>query len=318
MAQGSVGFIGLGLETTWGTAVAATDYFKAMSENLTATKDRFEVENIVNTMTEPDDSGGVERVAGQIVATGHPVSIGHFLAGTFGQSSVAIVLSSELWAVSFQAREMDVSTANSLPGYTIEVFRDVTSSQQYDGCVFAGCEFSIAPNQGLQATANIIGKGTQNIAATTATFPGSPTGYFSFDTASLSIGGAGTAVIEALTISVNNNLEGIPALEATKEISKIKRSGPVTTNLSGTLSFDDITEYNRFINQDEFAMTVNMTKADSFSILFDIPRMIYTAFPLGIGGRERLTVGFEGKARYLTTSAAAMVVTLTTVKSDFT
>jgi len=134
---------------------------------------------------------------------------------------------------------------------------------------------------------------------------------------SLALGGSATALIEALTIRIDNQCEGIPGLIATSDLSKIRRRGPVLVRMSGTLDFADLTEYANFVNQTEQTVKVYVTKASSFSMLFDIPRMVYSAFPVAMTGRERITVDFEGMCRYHVGSQSSIKVSLTTTKSDY-
>jgi hypothetical protein len=192
----------------------------------------------------------------------------------------------------------------------------VTTSQEYTGINFTGGSFAITPNNPMSATFDVIGKSAGHVAKTTPSFP-TPDGFFDFTTASIQIGGAATPQFESVTIGVTNTFEGIAALDNSNEISKIKRAGAVLTSIEGTLSWDNITDYLSFINQTEQEFVVSLFLASSFSIIFDLPRVVYTAFPLGIPGRERQTVGFTGKARFHTGSSSAMEVRLTTSKSDF-
>lgn len=314
---GMLGHVGIGKETTWGTAVTATDYFESLNEGITAVPDRFETRNIVGGMYEPDDEAGVLRIAGDVTLPGHPVPLGHLLYGALGNNSGSVVVSGFLFENKFNVKASDTSSLHPLPSYTFEVFRDVGSAQQYDGVQFAALTMAVQPNQELRCTASIIGKGTQNIEATTPSFPGSPVGFFQFDTASISLNGTGVSIVEALSVAIDNQLEGIPALNASTEIARVKRTGPPTVRVSGTVVLEDIVEYQKLINQTEFPMVINMTKANSFTLMIEVPRLVYTGFPLGMAGRERQTVSFNATGRYHTGSAAAIEVTLTNTKSDY-
>src|SRR3989304_4623265 len=108
MGYGFSGHIGLAKEVTFGTGVAAADYVEGLSEGQSFEFDRFDTKNIIGTLAEPDDTAGVVRVAGDIVAAAHPVSVGHFLKGFFHNSSITIVASGNLWKTSFAT-----STTNS-------------------------------------------------------------------------------------------------------------------------------------------------------------------------------------------------------------
>ena len=317
MAAGTIGFIGLGKETTFGTPVAATDYILALSENITLTKDRFELTNINNRFTEPDDMAGLDRYAGQVVFPSDPTALGFFLRSVFGTMSGSVVLSGFLWKNEFTTALADFSANSPVPPYTFEVFRDVTSSNQYAGGVVNQLTLASQVNQELRVSAGMIFKTSSVIAKSAASYVSSPTYPFAFDTASISIAGAGSAIVEAMTVTIDNQLEGIPVINASTEIVKIRRKGFQSVRLSGTVGFENLTEYNIFKAQTEQRIFAHFFRASSFSLLIDMPRVVYSSFPLGIPGRDRLTVGFEGIARYHAGSAQAIKVDLTNTKSNY-
>lgn len=316
-AQGFLGFIGLAKEVTWGTAVAATDYSEAFSENVTLSKDRFDLKNMSGTYAAPDDAVGLDRVAGQIVVPGYPTVLGMLLKGALNTVSGTIVSSGLLYRTDFISTTSEFSSTAPSQPYTLEIFRDVTSSNQYAGCIVNQLQLKISPNLPLELTASFIGQSAGLIAKTTPTFTGSPLAPFTFDTCSASIGGSGNARLENATVTINNNLNGIPALNASALIARVRRSQQQMVEISGQFDFTDATEYQDFVNQTERAIKLTMTKANSFQFVVEMPRVVYTAFPLGVSGKDRLTVSFTGKARYLTSSGLAISCQLTTTRSNW-
>ena len=316
-AQGHLGFLGFAKETTWGTAVAATDYAELMSEGISTTRDRFPTRNIFAGFHEPDDYAGLFRSAGPTVMDGNAVSIGHLLKAVFNNASASVVQSGSLFTMNFTTTKSEFADGVPRQPYTLEVNRDVTSSFQYSGAIANRLTLALAPNQGLRTTVEWIAKSRALIAKTTPTFPASPSAPFTFDTASISLGGSATARIEALTLTVDNRLEGIAALNNSTAIARVRSAGPQMIKVSGTLDFIDVTEEEDFINQTERALQLNLTRANSFALLIDIPRFVYTAFPVGMSGPGRQTVAFEGTARYLASSLSAIGVQLTTTKSNY-
>ncbi len=318
MTYGFAGHLGIARETVWGTPVAAADYFKALSESIPTDIARFDTINIHGAFNRPKDSAGIHSHAGDIVAAANARGgLGFFLAGALGINSVTEVLSGVLFTNRFTTVQADFGSLNALTPYTLEVFRDVTSAQQYAGVQFNGLELSVAPNGPLQVTARIIARSMLNIAATTPTFVNSPAEPFTFDSTSLQLpAGSGKPEIEALTIAIDNQLEGIPGLdvagEANPVVTKIRRSGFQNVTVNGTLEFRTITEFNDFINQTEQRMVVSWFKANSFQLIVDIPQLVYTAFPVGMPGASRLTVDFTGQGQYHTGSAQSIDVQLTT------
>ena len=316
-AQGYRGFFGLAKETTWGTAIAATDYIELLSESLTTGIDRFPTRNIFNGWYEPDDYAGLRRSAGGIVHAGHPLSVGFLLKAAFTNNSISTVLSGFLYRNTYTGVKSEFADGVPRQPYTLEVFRDINSSHQYAGAMLNRLELALAPNQDLRCTAEWLARSQLMIAATTPTFPASSTDPFAFDTASVQLAGAANTRVEALSISIENQLEGIPTLNNASTIARVRTTGPQMIRIRGTLDFPDFTEQQDFINQTERALSLNIFKSNSFNLLVEVPRMVYSAFPVGMPGRGRLTVAFEGMARYLSSSAAAIMMVISNTKSNY-
>lgn len=312
-------FIGYAKESSGGTPVAASNYVEAMSENLTDTRDRFETRAIVGRYSEPDDEAGIRRVAGNITAQAHPVDIGYFLLAALGTNSQTVVLSGSLWQNDFTPRQSDFDTVFPLQPYTFEIFRDVTSSQQYSGVCCSKFELSVAPNQAVMMNSDWIGVSALNIAKTTPTYPGSPLRGFTFDTASLSIAGVSNVLFESFTMSIDNQFEGVPTLNNSTFIRTMRRTGPPMVRVSGNLAFENITEYQNFVSnpQTEQRFVCSVTRADSFRMVIDVPRVVYTAFPLGMAGKQRAVISYEGMGRYNVGSATTLRIGLTTTRSFY-
>lgn len=314
---GMKGFFGIGKETTWGTPVAVTDYAELLSESLSEGIDRFEVKNIFGGLYEPADVAGIHRIAGDISLAGYPLILGHLLKAAMNVNSQSVVLSGSLWTHRFNTPQGDFSADAAGVPYTVEMNRDQTSSHQYGGMNLDRLVMALAPNQDLRLTASFVGKSAALLTATTPTFPGSPSDPFTFDTSSIQLGGSATSRIEALQISIDNQLEGIPALNGSTNIARIKRRGPQMVRLSGTIDFPDSTEYLDFKNQTQRAFKLALFKTTSFHFLIDIPQFVYTAFPLGTAGRDRGLIQFDGRAQFLVASNTAATFQLTTTKSNY-
>ncbi len=316
-AQGFLGFLGIAKETTWGTPVAASDYVELMSENLSTTIDRFPTRNIFGGFYEPDDYAGARRTAGSVVHAAHPVSLGHLFKAVFNNSSASTVLSGFLWTMNYTSTKSEFADGVPRQPYTLEINRNVTSSHRYSGAICNKLTLALAPNQDLRVTAEWLAQSRTLLAATTPTYPASSVDPFTFDTCSVSVGGAGNARFEAFTLVVDNGLEGILSLNNTNQIASIRYRDVQMIRIRGTLDFPDVTEEQDFINQTERAMTLSLTRAQSFQLVMSIPRFVYTAFPMGMSGRGRLTVGFQGNARYQASSLSAIGMQLTTIKSNY-
>lgn len=293
---GMMGYVGFGRENSGGVAVAPSYFFMALSESLTFNFERYELANIAGQLAEPDDRAGIGRVEGDISAVFDPPVAGHILRGAIGSASVTS-LGGGLWRHDFSppaVSQWDSRFAQA--PFTFDIYRDVGSSQSYYGVNINRLELSLQPNQALQFTIGVLGIGMANRAASTASYYSLTP--FTFDQASLTLGGAPDFDIESFTFTVDNALEGVPTLGGVNAIRKIRRSDFVKASLSMTLGFEDIVELNRFMNQTEVAMNIFMrSSGGSFALELDLPRLIYTSHPTGVGGRGRQTVTIDAKCR---------------------
>ena len=320
MSYGFAGYIGIGKVTASSGLTAAqttTDYIKALSEAINLDYDRFQTTNIHGNYYEPDDEAGMGRVSGNIVVPVHPVSFGHILMGTFNRSTVTTVLSGFLWKSVFTTVSSDAASDSAGQPFCFEVNRDSSSSFRYAGINITTLEINYAPNQDVRATVGVVGRNASSVTKTTPTFPSSSSSPFTFDTLSLSTGGTGTTKIEALRISIDNQIEGLATLGNNTNIIRTIRRGPQTIRLAGTMNFTSFTDYNNFVNQTEQEWIVSVFKASSFQLDITLPRVVLNTFPINMSGRERISVNFTGMARYHTGSGTAINIALTTTKSDY-
>lgn len=313
-----------GITTANTTVIGATvvgGAVEALSENLGMTLDRFDTVNIHGALYEPDDDAGIRRVSGDISAAAHPETVGFFVAGALQRSS-STSLAAAFTRTVFTTPTSDHHTSAAVQPYTVEVFRPSTgagtTSFRYIGCCLNTLGLSFAPNQDVRLAATFIGYNVDTITKTSPTFSNSPTTAYNFVTSSIEIAGAAASTVEALNVTIDNQLESVVALNGTDKISTIVRRGPQMVKVTGTMQFADFTNYNNFVNQTEFALRATVTKAASHQFVVDIPRCVFTAHPQALAGRERILVNFEAKARYHTGSLTAININFTSVRSFYT
>jgi hypothetical protein len=316
MPYGLRGYIGLGKETTWGTAVAPTDFVQGLSEALVGTFDRYDIANITGSLLEPDRIAGVVRVEGELVAPAYPDAVGILANAAFGQGSrtVTIVLSGALWQTAWYPSPSDFGSASPLPSYTIEVYRDLSPAQRHPGANATALTISAQPNAPLQASARWLARNVSSGTPATATFPTSPSAPFDFSAAQVLIAGAQDIDYEGISITLDNQLEGVPSLGSSL-ITRIRRRDAVQVRVAGTLAFEKATDLDRFLKQTEVALSLRATLPASFALQVDVPRLVFTAFPVTMRGRERITVAFEGEGRVHPGSRTNIGLLLTTTRS---
>jgi len=312
MATGAFGHIGLGKETAWGTPVAATDYVPFISESLV-----HEIEQIMENVIwinrhEPPQYAGLETVKGDIVAEARPGALGYFLRSCFGPPSTS---GTGPYVHVFLPASGAFLTNCALPPYTLEIHRDLASAFQFAGCVVDKLTLEFGVKQKiLKLTASVMGKDVALITKTTPSFE--TAAPWLWDQAAIKIAGVDNANLEDVSLSIENNLEGVALLNQTRKIGSIRFNGHLVGNLNLTFDVPNLDEYNRFKNQTEVALEVTLTSGTNV-LKLESSKTRYTAFPLNIGGPGRISVSASAKLKYDSTLGGLIKVTLTNDKASY-
>lgn len=314
MAQGELGHVGIGRQTAFGTAVSVTDYAAIDSETLSARIDRVMAGLIAGRFGEPTKTKGLTRVEGEITTKVHPVEIGHFLHGALNTVSGSVVLSGFLWSLRFSPTQSDFSTISPLTPYTLEVFRDVTSAFRYHSALFGRLEIGVQAGQAAMARIGMVAQAEGIVAKTTPSFHTADP--FAFDAHSISIAGSGIDIFEEFSVAIDQQLEGIPTLNNTSTISRVRRRGHQQVRVSGMIDLARLAEYGDFVNQTQQLMRMSFFRAPSHALVITVPRLVWTSFPANLG-TGRISARLEGEGDWDPTSSYAVDYLLTTVKSNY-
>lgn len=324
MPFGALAHVGLGKETTWGTAVAATDYIRFASEGFNEEIEQIIAETLNGTVDEAGSYEGARTVAGDLSFDVYPNIVGHLLRSAFGAPVTTqpdAVGNPTVYQHVFTPVQNNFSNDCALPPYTFEVHRDLEQAFQYAGAVVNDLTFSFGTDSKImQGTAAVIAKKLALITKTTPSFD--TTNPFLWNQATITIAGATNNYLQTLEFGVNNNLEGRFTLNATREVSRILRNGKRAFPISFTFDLKDMAEYNRFRSQAEVAAKIELVGASisgayNHKMIIDIPKLRYTAFPINVGGAAEITAQVQGVAKYDSVAAHAMKITVINTKSTY-
>ncbi len=258
---------------------------------------------------------GFHTIGGDIVAEVHPIGVGKMIAAFCNNSSISNQAS--CYTHTFIPQHTDFDDLCAVVPMTIEIYRsDGGSAGIYYDC--AGNELTIefAHNTLTKATLAVVGGKFTRVEATTPSYPAGSA--FPWNVTSVSLGGVAADEIKTLTIKGMNALEAVGTLDGTKTANRIKRNGFRTFEISGTLMFDNQTEFTKYINFTNQRLIVNAAGAtignSTVGLNIDIPKLVYTAFPPNIGGPGLIEVSFTAKATYDTTSSYIAEYTLVNTK----
>lgn len=314
MAFGTGGFVAISKQNSFGASTASWHYIPVINESLTTKIEDLIEESIQNRFEEGTSHQGLISVEGDIVMEAHPVLVGHFLRAALGPSSFSNVLSGYVYSNIFPPTQEDWEPKCTLPAYTIQVFRDVDSSYQFTDAVVNALTLDINAGAFSRVTASIIARTSSLMNPSTTSYQTTPP--WAWDAASISIGGSANADIETLTLKVENSVEGVSTLDATKRWSRILRNGFRKFSLSGTMDFLNQDEYKAFRAGSEQQFTINLKDTTEVSsgyyneMKIDIPSLRYATYEAAIGGPSRIQANFEGNAKYNSGSGRAMLITL--------
>jgi hypothetical protein len=315
MAEGLFGFLGVSAQQSFGTATTSNEFIKFNSEAISTEVELLMESGIRNRLGEPPSHEGMESVAGDIVVEPDFENMGHFIKGVFGSAvtSTTGAGSGTQYTHTFTPLvSSDFDEKSALPPYTVTVHRDVTSAFRFTDSVFNTLALTITAGQLTEMTVGVIGRSTSIVSMGAASFVSSA--YVStWNVASISIAGAANTIMENVTINFDNQVEGVPFLDGTKTIGKFKRTGWQMVRISGTMDFENLSEYNEFKSQSNRALFITLDDTNVASLnnlTIDIPLMRYESFTVGIGGPERISVDFNARAIYDETSNYAIQMVL--------
>lgn len=306
--------MGIKKEVAWGTPVAATEYIPFLSESLVTEIEQLLEAEVRAYRDEAPQYPGISQVRGDIVFPVRPATIGHFLRSCLGTPTKTG--SETTYTHVFLPASTAFKEECFLPSYTFEVHRDLTSAFQYAGCVVDSLQLEMGVGQKqMRATASVLGKKAALIAKTVPSLDA--TDPFLWSQASVTIGGSPTAQIESFSVKFSNNLEGVVTLNGSNELGAIGLNGPLNCDVNLTMNVTNLTEYNRFIAQSQNPMVLTVTKDANTEIKIETAKLLYTAFPLNVGGPNRISVGITGKAKYDAVMGGALKVTLKNSVSEY-
>jgi hypothetical protein len=320
MPYGSLSHIGLGKETTWGTPVAANDYLRFASEGINEEIEQVISENQSGVFDEGASFEGLHNITGDVSFDVYPNVVGHLLRAAFG-NPVTSTPSTGVYQHVFTPSQTNFSNVCALPSYTFEVHRDFEKAFQYSGALINELTFSFGTDSKImQGTAAIIAKSLSLIAKTTPNFEA--TNPFLWNQAKITVDGVEHQDISTVEFGVSNSLEGRATLNQKKEVSRVLRNGARTFPVNFSLELMDLTEFNKFRAQNEIPIKIELTGGivsgtSKYSLVIDIPKFRFNAFPINVGGAGAVTAQVDGSAKYDPANLYGMKITLTNSKTSY-
>lgn len=264
-AQGSRSSLAYIAETSFGTTPSTPTFanLPINSHSLDLTKDRVEGNEIqADRMTRVDRHGN-KQAGGSIEVDLRKGDYDELLESAFFNSYATNILK--------------VGTTPKF--FTIEdAANDISQFRLFTGMAVSTASFSIAPNQMVTATFDMVGKGMTQ-AGTTGSTGGTPTASTTnspFDSYSGTItdGGSGISIVTSIDFSLSNSLA--PTFVVGADNAQSLEFGSAVVEGTMTVYYEDETLINKFLNETESSITVSVDDpTGSNAYTFEFPRVKY-------------------------------------------
>lgn len=321
MSYGLKSNIGISFQNSYGTALTNSIYWiPVISEGFAVGKEQIISEAMTGVFDEGINYEGLNANEGTIEVEATPIAYGALLKAMFG--SPTTVSSASYHTHTFKPRTSDFDAyAANIPLTISKVVGDSGSSHQFYDMVANKFSLSIANGELLKSSLDFMGGKYSQVVAPSAAYPTGKS--WTWNVASVSIGGTANSDIKDLKIEIDESLENKFTLNSQKTPSRTVRSGRRTLSVGGTIIFDNQTEYQQFLAQSERELIVNMAGSIAVqsgyfeNLNIKVPLLRYTDYKIVAGGPGKIEVGFSGKGVYSTTSAAAIQITLSNTQAAY-
>lgn len=285
-AQGSRSSLAYIAETAFGTTPATPTFAKLPfnTHSIDLTKDRVEGNEIQSDRMTRVDRHGNKQAGGSVEVDLRKSDFDEFIESAF-----------------FSSFSTDVVKVGTTPKYfTIEdAAEDISQFRAFTGMAVSGMSVSIAPNQMVSTTFDMVGKDMTQ-AATTASTGGTPTAASSnqpFDSYSgtISDGGSSISIVTSIDFSIQNSLA--PTFVVGSDAAQSLEYGRAVVEGTMTVYYEDAALINKFLNETESTIEVSVddpTGANSYTFLF--PRVKYNGASVPVQNPQSrlITMPFVG------------------------
>lgn len=283
--------IGIGVESTVGTAATPTRFYEFNDESIAQTIERIESEGL--------------RTGNRVLRSDRFASGQKAIEGSFSMDmtagNTAILFKHALGAVATAGSYVHTCTMSD-PfglGLTLEVGRPgndgTVRAFTYAGCKINTLDLSVSVGELLSAEFGIIGTTAETIGSVTSASYGTGLELLHFAGAAITV--AGTAYpCKDFSLSVNNGLTGDRYVLGSQIAQQPIASSLAEVTGSLTAEFVDATAYNRVVNATTAAIVATFTDSASKSITVTVPVARFDGDTPTVGGPDILdqTLNFKG------------------------
>lgn len=306
---------------SWATDPGSYHGFALTDESVGLDVQELISQNLTGSFNQGASYQGTSKVNGTIAFEVTPRNLGAVLAATIDYTP-SVVTSGAVKTYGFVANAADFSPSLCNAPFSIyKQFSDANSAELFYDCQFGQLDLAFSQGQFLKGTATVVaGTRLSNGIGSMAVAPAaSDVGrLFPWNVASLSYGGAALNTASDLTVSDNENIDGLYTLNASLAPFKMTRTTFREVTVNGTVYMNDRSMLNNFVanSQQRLLCFVQNTLAAIQSgyydsLLIDVPQLKITTFKPGASGPGEVSVKFSGRGVLDPTSSYVIQYTLT-------
>jgi hypothetical protein len=324
MPYGASVKFGIARQSAGGTAVTAAGSFHGFahtSNDVGLEREELVSENLIGQFEQGAVYDGVDRVLGTIEFEATPRNMLAALAACVNHAP-ASVTSGSLRTLTFLPNTADYDGTYVKAPFTVYQFTDAASAEHFYDVQFGQLEFQLSQGQFLRGRLSAAGgkRTATGIGSLNVLPDAADVGVlFPWNVASISLGGTGVGENSDITVSLNENIEALYTVNASRDPYKFARSNFREVTISGTLYLANRDRLNDFVagTQRRLFITMMNTRAAVQSGYFntltiDVPQMKITALKLATQGPGEVAVNFSGRGVVDPTSRYSVQMTMIT------
>ena len=300
-AQGSRSSLAYIAETAFGTTPATPTFanLPINSHSLDLTKDRVEGNEIQSDRMPRVDRHGNKQATGSLEVDLRKGDFDELMESAFLNSYATNVLKIGTTPKYFSMED----AAN-----------DINQFRLFTGMSVSSMNVSIAPNQMVTGSFEMVGKGMTQ-AGTTGSTGGAPTASSTnapFDSYSgtISDGGAGISIVTSIDFSLTNSFA--PTFVVGSDSAQQLEFGRAVVEGTMTVYYEDETLINKFLNETESSISVSVNDPTGLSsYTFDFPRVKYNGASVPLQNPQSRLITLPFVALYDTTENTNLKLTRT-------
>lgn len=253
MTVASLGYVGYGLETVEGTAVAPTIFLPVSSFSVDNTNDYIMPDQIRGNRDRSVAMPAPVTTSGQMDMELVPDGIGGLLRSAFASAGVLVTSS----PYSGGGYEHEFEPGNSSPTFTFEMSAADVLIIRYGGVRVNTLEINAAFGEIVTASFGLEGTTRAKYGGAAASETFTEQEPFHFTGASLLRDGVEVGGIKSFNFTVGNNIDRIGTLRKTRNWKRTAL-GMRDVGLSATLDFDSDDEFDLWLAETEFEVNLHL------------------------------------------------------------